>query len=63
MIMKTTWDTAEDALAFQQAAGTAVTNGPEVGGVIADGRDITIIVASAGDILDRAVMAAGYPGR
>jgi hypothetical protein len=62
VVMRTTWDTDEDAKAFQQAAGQAVTDGPDPGTVIADGRDITIVVTSAGDILDRAVSAAGYPG-
>jgi hypothetical protein len=28
-----------------------------------DGKDITIIFASATDVLERAVLAAGYPGR
>jgi hypothetical protein len=60
VVMRSTWDTADDAKAFQQAAGTAVTNGTDPGTVIADGRDITIVVASAGDILDMAVSAAGY---
>ena len=63
VVWRSNWDTDDDALAFQHAAGTGVTDGPEVGGVIAEGRDITIVVASAGDVLDRAVIAAGYPGR
>jgi hypothetical protein len=58
--MRTTWDTDQDAAAFQQAAGDAVADGPVAGTVIADGRDITIVFASAGNILDRAVSAAGY---
>jgi hypothetical protein len=62
VVMRSTWDTADDARAFQMAAGTAVTDGPDPGTVIADGRDITIVVASAGDILDKAVVAAGYGG-
>jgi hypothetical protein len=62
VVMRSTWDTADDARAFQLAAGTAVTEGPDPGTVIADGRDITIVVASTGDILDRAVVAAGYSG-
>jgi hypothetical protein len=62
VVMRSTWDSDDDAKAFQQAAGQAVTDGPDAGTVIARGRDITIVVASAGDILDRAVSAAGYPG-
>ena len=62
VVMRTTWDTADDARAFQLAAGTAVSDGADPGTVIADGRDITIIVASTGAVLDRAVIAAGYPG-
>ena len=62
VVMRSTWDTDDDARAFQQAAGTAVADGPEAGTVIADGRDITIVLASAGDILDRALAAAGYGG-
>ena len=60
VIMRTTWDTDADAAAFQQAAGDAVGDGPVAGTVIADGRDITVVFASAGNILDRAVSAAGY---
>ena len=60
VVMRTTWDTAEDAAAFQQAAGQAVADGPTAGTVIADGREITIVFASGGDVLDRAVSAAGY---
>ena len=59
--MRTTWDTDDDAAAFQQAAGDAVADGPVAGTVIADGRDITVVFASADDILDKAVVAAGYP--
>jgi hypothetical protein len=62
VVMRSTWDTDDDAKAFQQAAGQAVTDRPDPGTVIADGRDITIVVASADDVLDRAVSAAGYPG-
>jgi hypothetical protein len=63
VVMHTTWDSDDDATAFRQSAGQAVTDGPEPGTVIADGRDVTIIVASAASLLDRAVMAAGFPGR
>jgi hypothetical protein len=63
VVWRSTWDTDDDAEAFQHAAGTAGADGPEAGTVIADGRNITIVVASAGDILDRAVIAAGYPAR
>ena len=62
VVMRTTWDTDEDAAAFQQSAGTAIGDGPNTGTVIADGRDITVVVASSGPTLDRAVSAAGYPG-
>jgi hypothetical protein len=60
VVMHSTWDTKDDAAAFQQAAGEAVTEGADPGTVIADGRDITVVVASAGDVLDQAVKAAGY---
>jgi hypothetical protein len=63
VVLHSTWDTAEDAAAFRQAAAEAVTNGDHQGTVITDGQDITIILASAADILERAVSAAGYPGR
>jgi len=33
---------------------------PHPGTVIADDRDITVIFASADEVLDRAVAAAGY---
>lgn len=60
VVMKTTWDTDKDASEFQQAAGDAVTDGPNTGTVIADGRDVTVFFASARTVLDRAVSAAGY---
>lgn len=60
VVMRTTWDTDEDATAFQQAAGDAVTDAAHPATVIADGRDITVVFGSADDILDRAVLAAGY---
>ena len=60
VVMRTTWDTDEDAAAFQQAAGQAVADGPTAGTVIADGRDITIVFASGQDLVYRAVSAAGY---
>ena len=60
VVMRSTWDTDEDAAAFRQAAGDAVTSVPHAGTVIADGRDITVVFASADEILDGAVAAAGY---
>ena len=60
VVMHSTWDTDEDATAFRQAAGDAVTSVTHPGTVIADGRDITVVFASADDVLDRAVAAAGY---
>ena len=63
VVLHSTWDTADDAAAFRQAAADAVTNGDHQGAVITDGKDITIVFASAADILERAVLAAGYPGR
>ena len=60
VVMRSNWDTEEDATAFRQAAGDAVTSVPHPGTVIADGRDITVVFASTDDILDRAVAAAGY---
>jgi hypothetical protein len=59
VILQSTWDTSDDAAAFKQAAADAVTSGDHQGTVIADGRDITIVFASAADLLDRAVSAAG----
>jgi len=60
VVMRSTWDTEEEATAFRQAAGDAVADAPNPATVIADGRDITVVFASAQDILDRAVAAAGY---
>jgi hypothetical protein len=60
VVMHSTWDTKDDAAAFQQSAGEAVTDGADPGTVIADGRDITVVIASVGDVLDQAVKAAGY---
>ena len=60
VVMRSTWDTDQDAGVFRQAAADAVTDGSNAGTVIADGRDITVIFASSDDILDRAVVAAGY---
>ena len=60
VVLRSTWDTDDDATAFRQAAGQAVTDGPNAGTVIADGRDITVVFASAAGLLDRAVSAAGY---
>jgi hypothetical protein len=62
VVMRTTWDDEKEATAFRGAAGDAVANAPNPGTVIADGRDITVVFASAGDVLDRAVVAAGYEG-
>ena len=58
--MRSTWDTDDDATAFREAAGDAVTSVAHPGTVIADGRDITVVFGSADDVLDRAVAAAGY---
>ena len=63
VVMRTTWDTEEDATAFRGAAGDAVADAADPATVIADGRDITMVFASAQDVLDRAVAAAGYEGR
>jgi hypothetical protein len=60
VVMRSTWDTDEDATAFRQAAGDAVTSVSHPGTVIADGRDVTMFFASTDDILDRAVEAAGH---
>ncbi len=60
VVMRSTWDTDQDATDFRQVAGDAVTTVPHPGTVIADGRDITVIFASDDDVLDRAVTAAGY---
>lgn len=60
VLMRTTWDSEEDATAFRQAAGDAVGEAPDPATVVADGRDIIVVFASAQDILDRAVGAAGY---
>jgi len=60
VVMRSTWDTEDDALAFRQAAGDAVADAAHPATVIADGRDITVVFASAQDVLDRAVGAAGY---
>jgi hypothetical protein len=62
VVMRTTWDDEKEATAFRGAAGDAVADAPNPGTVIADGRDITVVFASAGDVLDRAVVAAGYEG-
>ena len=60
VVMRSTWDSEAEATAFRQAAGDAVADAPNAATVIADGRDITVVFASAQDILDRAVAAAGY---
>jgi hypothetical protein len=60
VVMRSTWDTDEDATACRQAAGDAVTSVSHPGTVIADGRDVTMFFASTDDILDRAVEAAGH---
>jgi hypothetical protein len=60
VVMVTTWDTADDATEFQQAAGTVIGDGDHPGTVLADGRDATIVIASDGDTLNEAVSAAGF---
>ncbi len=60
VVMRSTWDTDDDALAFRQAAGDAVADAAHPATVIAAGRDITVVFASAQDVLDRAIGAAGY---
>jgi hypothetical protein len=63
VVLRSTWDTDEDAKAFSQAAGDVVLaeDDPEtIVTVIADGRDITLVFAPTKGILDRAVAAAGY---
>jgi hypothetical protein len=60
VVLRSTWDSDADADAFRQAAADAVTDGPHTGTVISDGRDISIVIASSDDILNRAVTAAGW---
>jgi hypothetical protein len=60
VVMVTTWDTANDATEFQQAAGTVIGDGDHPGTVLADGRDATIVIASDGETLNEAVSAAGF---
>jgi hypothetical protein len=60
LVMTTTWDTDADASEFQQAAGTAIGDGNHPGTVIIDGRDVTIVVASDGRLLNETVSAAGF---
>jgi hypothetical protein len=60
VVLRSTWDSDEDATAFRQAAGDAVTEAPDPGTVVADGRDVTVVFGSSQDVLDRAVAAAGY---
>ena len=60
VVMRSTWDSEEEATAFRQAAGDAVADAANAATVIADGRDITVVFASAQDVLERAVAAAGY---
>lgn len=60
VVLRSTWDTEDDATAFRHAAGDAVADASHPATVIADGRDISMVFASAQDILDRAVAAAGY---
>jgi hypothetical protein len=60
VVLRSTWDSTDDAKAFQQAAGQAVADGPTAGTVLVKGRDVTVVFASGGDILDRAASAAGF---
>ncbi len=60
VVLRSTWDAEDEATAFRQAAGDAVADASHPATVIADGRDVTLGFASAQDILDRAVAAAGY---
>jgi len=60
VVMRSTWDSEADARAFREAAGEAVAEGTAPGTVIADGRDITVVFAATGELLDQAVSAAGY---
>jgi hypothetical protein len=60
VVMSTTWDSADDASEFGEAAGTVVGDGELPGTVLADGRDVTIVVASDGRTLNEAVSAAGF---
>jgi len=60
VVLRSTWDSTDDAKAFQQAAGQAVADGPTAGTVIVKGRDVTVVFASGGAILDRAASVAGF---
>jgi hypothetical protein len=59
LVMKTEWDSVEDATEFQGAAGTAVGDGKHPGTVLPDGRSVLIVIASDGDTLNAAASAAG----
>jgi hypothetical protein len=60
VVLRSTWDSTDDAKAFQQAAGQAVADGPTAGTVLVKGRDVTVVFASGSDMLDRAASAAGF---
>jgi hypothetical protein len=60
VVLRSTWDSTDDAKAFQQAAGQAVADGPTAGTVLVKGRDVTVVFGSGGAILDRAASVAGF---
>ncbi len=59
LVMKTDWDSVEDATEFQGAAATAVGDGAHPGTVLPDGRSVLIVIAADGDTLNAAASAAG----
>jgi len=60
VVLRSTWESTDDAKAFQQAAGQAVADGPTAGTVLVKGRDVTVVFGSGGAILDRAASVAGF---
>jgi hypothetical protein len=60
LVWSTEWDTAADAMAFQQAAGAVVGDGDSPGTVIvASDTVVWVILASDAAALDLAIAAAG----
>lgn len=59
VIMRSTWDTADDAVAFGTAATDAVSKGANAGKVVTKGKNVTVVFASTGALVNRAVAAAG----
>lgn len=60
LVMDTTWDSAEDATEFEEAAARVVGDGDRPGTVFVDGEEVTIVIASDGGTLNEAVSAAGF---